>query len=397
MKIIYLVNARLPTEKAHGYQICKMCEAFAVAGADVHLLHPRRIQTASISGRTVFDYYGLKHIFRVQTLANWDVLRLERLVPRLGFTVLFILHAVLWGLFVARTARKQGADLFFTRDIYCAFWLVKMGLPTVYEMHVDAGSLHRFLLRRIVRVSSLKQVIALAGMLKDYCIDELECPPEKVSVVHHGVDIDQFEYAPDVAACRNDLGLPSDRRILGYVGRFEVLGQDKGVADILQAMALVCKTDMPKLLLLCVGGPMNNVERYLQFADSEGIPRDCLRFVDRVPNDDVPRWLRSCDAVVLPLKAGYMRHIGAMPLKLFEYMAAGAPIVASDLPVIREVLTHEKNAWLVQAGSDRALADGIKAMLTNEGLARHLARQARDDVQQNAWRERASKIMRLGM
>lgn len=390
-----MANARLPTEKAHGYQICKMCESFAAVGAEVHLLHPRRTQPSSLSGRTVFDYYGLRKNFQVRTLANWDVVRLERFLPLRIFSVLFMLHALLWGLCAVLTARRYGADLYFTRDIYCAFWFVLLKAPTIYEIHVDEGMLHRFFLRRLVRNPSLKKVVALAATLRDHCVSRLGCPPEKVLVLHHGVDTEQYNRVPEVAKCRKELEVPSDRKVLGYVGRFEVLGHDKGVMGILQAMALLCKTDTPTPLFLCVGGPMDAVPLYLQFAETSGIPRDSLRFVDRVPNADVPRWLNSCDAIVLPLNAGYMQNIGAMPLKLFEYMASGVPIVAPDLPVLREVLVHGRNAWLVVPDSDRSLADGIEEVLTTDGLARRLGRQAREDVQQYAWNERAARILRL--
>ena len=73
-KVVYLANTRLPTEKAHGYQICKMCEALALNGLEVVLLHPKRRQEDPILQRsTVFEYYGISPVFTVRTLANWDV------------------------------------------------------------------------------------------------------------------------------------------------------------------------------------------------------------------------------------------------------------------------------------------------------------------------------------
>ena len=89
-RLVYIANARLPTEKAHGYQISKMCEAFALNGAEVVLLHPYRHQAdPQLVGRTVFDYYGIKPIFQVKTLKNLDVVVLNRFIPDRIFTPIF--------------------------------------------------------------------------------------------------------------------------------------------------------------------------------------------------------------------------------------------------------------------------------------------------------------------
>ena len=80
--LIYIANARLPTEKAHGYQICKMCEAFAKNGVEVQLWHPYRYQSdRKLREQSVFDYYGIRSSFKVKTLFNWDVVRLQQLFP----------------------------------------------------------------------------------------------------------------------------------------------------------------------------------------------------------------------------------------------------------------------------------------------------------------------------
>jgi glycosyltransferase involved in cell wall biosynthesis len=136
------------------------------------------------------------------------------------------------------------------------------------------------------------------------------------------------------------------------------------------------------------------VPAYLDLARRIGIPEHWLKFVDRVPNTEVPWWIRSCDLVILPLTADFMVHAGAMPLKLFEYMAAGVPILATDLPSIREVLRHGENAWLVPPSNPKALAEGIRHLLENPDLAERLAQQARKDVRQYTWKRRAAVILR---
>jgi glycosyltransferase involved in cell wall biosynthesis len=146
-------------------------------------------------------------------------------------------------------------------------------------------------------------------------------------------------------------------------------------------------------LLLCVGGPMDAVPAYLELARRIGIPQDRLRFADRVPNTEVPYWIRSCDVATIPWTWTEFSAYFTSPLKLFEYMAAGVPILATDLPSIREVLRHGENAWLVPPGDPKALAEGIQHLLENPDLAERLAQQARKDVRQYTWKRRAAVIL----
>ena len=83
----------------------------------------------------------------------------------------------------------------------------------------------------------------------------------------------------------------------------------------------------------------------------------------------------------------------ASPLKLFEYMASKTPIVATDLPSTGEILRDGENAVLVEPDDPKALAEGIERTLSDAELAARIGRQAREDVRQYTWGERAANIM----
>ena len=138
---------------------------------------------------------------------------------------------------------------------------------------------------------------------------------------------------------------------------------------------------------------MSVVKSYLEQADSAGIPRQMLRFVDRVPNRDVPLWLNALDVAVMPFPETEHYKYSMSPLKLFEYMAAGVPIVASDLPSIREILQHDRNAWLVPPENPESLGQAILAMLRNPARAARIAKTAKEEVRQYTWRKRAQGIL----
>ena len=389
-RIVYISNARLPTEKAHGYQICKMCEAFASLGLSVKLMHPYRDNP--LKGKSVFEYYGVRPIFEVCTLPNWDVVRLDRLLPDGWFAPLFFLHSLLWGLYAARKAAREVADLYYTREATIAYWLTRMGLPTVYEAHVVPKGAQRWLLKRVARRQALRLVVALTSFIREGLV-RMGFPEEKVIVLPDGVDLALFENLPTKEECRRILGLPLERPIVGYIGRFQTMGKEKGIPELVEAMRYLPEIDGAEPLLLCVGGPMDAVPAYLERARQVGVPERRLKFVDRVPNTQVPLWMRACDVATIPWPWTEFSAYFTSPLKLFEYMGAGVPIVATDLPSLREVLRHGENAWLVRPSDPKALAEGIRRLLENPELAKRLSRQAREDVRQYTWERRARAIL----
>jgi glycosyltransferase involved in cell wall biosynthesis len=96
---------------------------------------------------------------------------------------------------------------------------------------------------------------------------------------------------------------------------------------------------------------------------------------------------------VLPLPDNLMARYFTSPLKLFDYMAAGAPIVASEMPTVREVLADGDNSLLVAPEDPGALAAAIRRLLVNPGLADRLRRTAFEQVQSYTWDARAARII----
>jgi glycosyltransferase involved in cell wall biosynthesis len=113
-----------------------------------------------------------------------------------------------------------------------------------------------------------------------------------------------------------------------------------------------------------------------------------------VPAAEVPIYLKAADILVLPHSAkGVEAAKYTCPLKLFEYMAAGVPLVATELPAITEVIRHGDNGWLVKPDSPSALAEGIRYLLEHDELASAMARRSTQDVEAYTWEHRAARIV----
>lgn len=397
-RVVYVANARLPTEKAHGHAIVKMCEAYAAEGVDLELWHPWRRQDPRIAGRTVFDYYGVAPDFRVRTLPNVDVIAVEARFPARVFPWVMGAHDLVWASTVAaRTSSRRPPPWCHTRDVSVAWCTTAWGTPTILEVH-DPPEGHRgTLVRQLGRRRNLRGVVALTVAARDTLVGQ-GVDPARIVVLGSGVDLSGYAGLPDPLACRAAHGLPTDRPIVGYVGRFRALGAEKGLLTAVRAVGSMRRTRGEAPLLLCVGGPMDHVGEYVAAGVEAGAHPDDLRFVDHVPSTEVPTWIRACDLGVIPSPATDHFARFSSPMKLFEFMACGVAVVASDLPAVRETVVHRRNAWLVAPDSVDSLATALGRLVDDAPLRTRLASAARIDVEEHTWHRRARAILtRFGL
>ena len=388
----YLADVRLPTEKAHGWQIVKMCEAFAAAGVRTKLWTPRRRQEhAALRSRTAFSYYGISPTFEHRVLPNVDLVSLEPHLPGPVARSAIVVNAAAWAASAVRRACREHAEVIYTRDLSVAYWAARSRASVVYEAHTLPGSRAGRVWRRIagadIRVVALTPFIA-GGF------ERIGLPADRVSVEGDAVDLAPFARLPSKDAARAALGLSTTARWVGYLGRFHRFHEERGLAELITAFAAVAESD-PDACLLAVGGPMDRVPWYRSIAAAHGLDPDRMRFVDRVPNAEVPTWLAALDVAVMPATATPHFRYETSPLKLFEYLAAGLPIVAADLPSIRLVLRDGEDALLAEPENPSAMASAISRLLSDERLATRIASQGRQDVEGMTWLARAERILRF--
>ncbi|MEK7441276.1 MAG: glycosyltransferase family 4 protein, partial [Chloroflexota bacterium] len=143
---------------------------------------------------------------------------------------------------------------------------------------------------------------------------------------------------------------------------------------------------------LIVGGTEGDVKRLRSEVSQRGWKN--VEVIGYVTPDQIPIYQVAADVVVLPNSAkSEISRLHTSPLKLFEYMASGTPIVASDLPSLREVLHNKENAILVEPDDANVLANGIKLLLNDRVLADRLAATARKEVEALTWAARAESVI----
>jgi glycosyltransferase involved in cell wall biosynthesis len=151
------------------------------------------------------------------------------------------------------------------------------------------------------------------------------------------------------------------------------------------------------VLFIVVGGMSRDIERYREMARV----KDARNFVltGFIPHVMVPAYLFAADVLVMPYTSRMTDVTGRVvagftsPIKMFEYMASGRPIVATKLPPIEEVLEDGENAILVEPDNLTVLISGIQKALGEPELCDKLASRAASQVKSYTWKERALTLL----
>src|SRR3989338_4727355 len=209
----------------------------------------------------------------------------------------------------------------------------------------------------------------------------------KIQVAPDGADPAQFNISISKEEARKRLGWPPDKKIVMYVGH---LYDWKGAPLLLEvARKFQVSSFKFQVLFVFVGGTEYDLEKFRKKAEGS----NNVLILGQKPHKDIPVYLKSADILILPNSAEEeISKSYTSPLKMFEYMASKRPIVATNLPSIREVL-NDANAVLMEANSTDKLVLGTLKLLNDPAICDRLAAKAFEDVQQYTWQNRAKKII----
>ncbi|MGI8424684.1 MAG: glycosyltransferase [Chloroflexota bacterium] len=387
---VYLANVRVPSEKAHVYQIFQMLDALSDVGIDVTLVHPRRDNIDEMAGSGPAVMYGLRRAPQLREMPVVDPIKLVTIdVPPLNRAPLpqlaFAVQSASFALSAIGAVRQLRPSVVYSRDWTALAAAVMTGVPCVWEAHdLPEGRVARAALRRLL--PRLCGIVAITEGLRHELVT-MHVSPERVLAASDAVDLARFASDPGKSMARAQLGLAVGRRYVVYTGHLYAW---KGAHTLVQASRRL----PPDSDVMIVGGTPADLTAFRRYVEVERLDR--VRVVGHVPPGEVPTWLAAADVLVLPNTASEAISTRyTSPLKLFEYMAAGRPIVASDLPSLREVLRHDENGWLVPSDQAERLAAGITTVLGDPTLSERLANQAKQDVRGRTWTARAEQIVRF--
>lgn len=375
MKLLYLHAASIDSNKANVIQALHMCCAFAELGLDVCLAIAADVSDPTLVRELVRKKIGKDVNFAVKPY------------PKISFCGRLSMIGGYPG--VRHLLTTEEADYCFVRNAVYINATIKQEIPTIFECHVpvihdnslwDFVWTHNFL--KNCNQATVVKFIAISQRLAESWIRK-GVPPEKVIVLHDGVDVDSFNPAPDPKSLRKRLGFSSSKKIVLYAGR---LYADQDVERI-----LLLAERFPQACFVVIGGPAKRASYYAGVARQQQISN--VHFSGPVPHLQVKDYLFAADVLLMIWNTKIRTINYCSPLKMFEYMAAGRIIVGDGFPTIHEVLSDGKNALLANPNSFDELTMKLRHAL-NMTYPNQMAMNARRlAFERYSWKIRASQIL----
>lgn len=364
-KIAYIARASVPSNSTNSIHVAKISDAFASISRDFVL-----IVFGGDTKANLRDCYGIKNDFPVLRIKEGNIGRFSQ---------------IKWAFKAIGLARRNDCNVVVTRDPFCAIAAVMNNIDVVLDLHGDikhlSGRFYRMLNWRWFVDNQRLHIVTITKGLKEFYISNYKMNEQSITVLPDGADVDDFYPHAD-----KKLEVDRDSLQIGYFGKILI---GKGI-DLIRKLALNDRTDTYHIY----GG----TEAEAQKETGEVFPQNVI-FHGRVNNSDVPSLMCDMDVLLLPNQEEMMvmgENIGnfTSPLKMFEYMASGRCIIASDLPVIREVLDNS-NAYLANSINEYAWIECLEDIKKRPYDAVKKANKARQDVLKYTWKKRAQAMLEL--
>lgn len=378
MNLLYL--HRTQAQGVEGVHIGEIVKAMRRLGHTVRIVSPVGDRFGDEAAAGAAKPTGMRKLYGFVT----------RHLPEVAFELLELAYNLKAVRDIRRHARPDDVDAIFER--YAIFGLAgayvarRWGKPLYLEINYTSQSalvrrrsrllqpLARALDRRLFRQAA--GLFAVSSYLKDHLVRDFGVPADKVYVLPNAADPDVFDPARIAAA-------PADGRLIGFVGGFY---RWHGLPLLLEAFTRIAPDFADARLLLIGDGPMRSeIERRVA---SNGL-RERVLLPGRMPHAALPAQMASFHVGVMPDSNDY-----GSPMKIFEYMAMGKPVVVPDYGPLRDCVSDGEEGFIFRPGDAADLARCLARLLDDAALYRRMAERARRRVlERHNWRRNAETIL----
>jgi glycosyltransferase involved in cell wall biosynthesis len=348
----------------------KVCQSYCQLGHDVTLIVP---------GKKTANWNEISRIFGIQTKFSIKYIPTLRIFHRYDFSFLSGLHILI-----------KNYDLVHTWLPQIARIAGLLGKPYIIELHgMPTGKVGPKLYKDIMFSKHKKLFLCITNALKEMYENEFgfKFKDSEIQIAPNGVVLEPYLNLPESSEIKNNLGI-SDHFTAVYTGH---LYQGRGM-DLLIELA----KNLPEIQFIWVGGREEDVNQWREYINKNQIKN--IKLVGFVGNEYIPTYQSAGDVLLMPYEMSIAGSSGGnsvdfcSPMKMFEYMAAGKPIISSDLPILHEVL-NEINAIFCPYNDVNQWVEAINRIKNDPAYGINLGKQARMDVEQYSWNERAKKSL----
>jgi len=370
MKILYISKSNIPSKSANSIHVMKMCQAFSNNGHQVVLLAPNNRDQYEKNVKNIYRYYGVKKIFKIKKI--WH--------PNLKSGVIIYLLGIFFYLLF-----NKKFDLIYGRFLHGCYASTLLKNKVIFESHnpIFNSSNHNLIVfKKLIKSKYLEKMVVISQTLKDMYLEKGFLNNAKIQVLHDGADeVKNFNHKTKLLGRKDNLKV-------GYVGH---MYKGKGMEVI---SSIASKLEEDDIDIHIIGGLEKDIELWRDKIISKNV-----YFYGFVAHKNVGSYINALDICLLPNQkivyaygsdeSNSNENISRFtsPLKLFEYMSHKKAIIASELPVLKEVL-NKKNSILVESDNIDLWISSIKK-LKNLKNREVIGNQALNDFYKYTWKNRA--------
>ena len=378
----YVSPSSIPSSSANSVHVVMQCAALLSEGVDLRVFANRTVRDLADFKESVSRAYGVD-LEKADLVTFHDKYK-KFLNARIALLALF------------KLILRKKPTLVLSRNLYFSFiYSVVFGKPLLFETHQVEYGFRKSLQRWTMTRPWVKTIVVSKKL-------------EEILTSEHGVSPSRAIVLPDAAPDGLELTRKSKRRqrlyqltqvpsgnwksVCGYFGQ---LYEGRGI-EIIEGMA----RERPGVLFLVYGGDPKDVACRREV--NRNFPN--IFFGGHVAHPEAQELMRCVDILLMPYQSkvsigvkGHDTGRWMSPMKMFEYMASGVPIISSDLSVLREVLLDEENAILVSPSDQREWCEALDRLSYDASLADSIGQRAHQDYRERyTWGVRARAILALG-
>lgn len=363
MKLIYITSKTFPSSKADPFYVKKMAEAFSkLLGENFLFL---------IGGKIPNEFKN------INTKSIKTPRRFKTMFYFFKLPILIILRK--W---------NSKEIMFFSYDPYLLsiliFW--RKTLKFDYKIFSDWHQLFDDWKDKYVALNSDK-LTCTSKRLKKFLISKCGVNSDKILTAYGGVDLNIFKekLEQNREKLKEDLQLPKDMFLVGYAGGFRAIGQEKGLNTMIKALPHLPQN----IKMVFVGGTEKDIKEYIDLARKYNVESRCI-FIKKQPYEKLIEYQVAIDVLVIPYPNKHHFRDYGFPMKVWEYMASGRPIIYSNLEIIDEALGEKATSFI--SDNEKSLADSVLSVFNNMEEKEKIALKNREFVKSYTWDKRAENI-----
>ncbi|MHB8134141.1 MAG: glycosyltransferase [Anaerolineaceae bacterium] len=362
MRIAVISTSQVPSNTANSIQVLKVCQAYKQIGHEVLLIIPGN---KKYEWEEIKSNYGLTEKFEIRWIKSVKKLH------RYDFAIFSIIYA-----------RKWKADLIHTWTHQVALflnWIKKIYLLELHEL--PTGNFGPKLFKSIIKSSNKKRFLPITQTLAKRYENEFQFKfsPGEIVISPDGVDIERYGNKQTPSEIRKKIGI-KDNFSAVYTGH---LYAGRGMNLMVELASL-----LPEIQFVWVGGRDNDVAYWRNIIIDRNLNN--IMIVGFVKNELIPLYQMAGDILLMPYEKSITGSSGGntvdfcSPMKMFEYLASGRPIISSDIPVFHEVL-NSANAIFCDSEDSLCWRDAVLQIYNHPTIAKSLSAQAKLDAQGYSW------------